>query len=174
VVAQKPGFFSRFRLPTKLSGKTRFLTAPKRRDRVSKYIRIYAQNQLFKTMSNAGGKISAFQLEQIGAIAEQYDIGTCLPCAAAIKSYLKSQQIKGRHIRVETLSPYGLQGLIYDDGINQQIATNGFHEGIAIDIEGVEKVFDNLYHEGKPINQWLQDLVVIPGNQLNLINKEQF
>ncbi len=44
-----------------------------------------------------GEKISAFQIEQIRAISEQYDIGTCLQCAAAIKSYLKSQQIKGRH-----------------------------------------------------------------------------
>lgn len=125
-------------------------------------------------MNNEGGKIPARQIDEIRAIAEQYDIGTCLQCAATIKSYLKSQQIKGRHIRIETLSPYGLQGIIYDDGINQQIATNGFHEGIAIDIEGVEKVFDNLYHKGKPIDEWLQDLVVIPGNQLNLINKEQF
>lgn len=125
-------------------------------------------------MSHEGEKISAFQIEQIRVIAQQYDIGTCLSCATEIKSYLQSQQIKGRHIRVETLSPYGLQGIIYDDETNQQIATNGFHEGIAIDIEGVEKVFDNLYHEGKPINQWLQDLVVIPGNKLNLINKEQF
>lgn len=125
-------------------------------------------------MSNEGGKISDRQIDEIRAIAQQYDIGTCLQCAVAIKSYLKSQQIKGRHIRVETLSPNGLQGIIYDDGTNQQIATNGFHEGIAIDIEGVEKVFDNLYHEGKPINEWLQDLVVIPGNQLNVINQEQF
>jgi Papain fold toxin 2 len=125
-------------------------------------------------MSNEGGKITDHQIDEIRALAELYDIGTCLQCAAAIKSYLKSQQIKGRHIRVETISPYGLQGIIYDDGINQQIATNGFHEGIAIDIEGVEKVFDNLYHEGKSIDQWLQNLVVIPGNQLNVINKEQF
>ncbi len=125
-------------------------------------------------MSNEGAKISDRQIDEIRAIAEQYDIGTCLQCATAIKSYLKFQQIKGRHIRVETLSPCGLQGIIYDDGTSQQIATNGFHEGIAINIEGVEKVFDNLYHEGKPIDQWLQDLVVIPGNQLNLINKDEF
>ena len=125
-------------------------------------------------MNNQGGKISQTQIDEIRSITEQYDIGNCLQCAAAIKSYLKSQKIKGRHIRVETLSPHGLQGLIYDDGINQQIATNGFHEGIAINIEGVEKVFDNLYHEGKQIDQWLQDLVVIRGNQLNLLNKEQF
>jgi hypothetical protein len=38
----------------------------------------------------------------------------------------------------------------------------------------VEKVFDNLYPEGKPIDQWRQDLVVIPGNQLNIIIKEEF
>ncbi len=87
---------------------------------------------------------------------------------------MKSQKLKGRNIRVETLSPHGLQGIIYDDGTNQQIATNGFHEGIVIEIEGVEKVFDNLYPEGKPIELWLQDLVVIPGNRLNFMLVEQF
>lgn len=43
-----------------------------------------------------------------------------------------------------------------------------------IEIEGVEKVFDNLYPEGKPIELWLQDLVVIAGNRLNLVIVEQF
>ncbi|NES19277.1 MAG: hypothetical protein F6K41_10195 [Symploca sp. SIO3E6] len=95
-------------------------------------------------------------------------------CATEIKTYLKSKKLKGKHIRVETLSPYGLQGIIYDDGKNQQIATNGFHEGIVIEIEGVERVFDNLYPEGKPIEQWFQDLVVIPGNRLNFVLVEQF
>ena len=65
-------------------------------------------------------------------------------------------------------------GIIYDDGTNQQVATNGYHEGIVIAIEDIEKVFDNLYPEGKPLDQWLQDLVVIPGNQLNLVITEQF
>jgi Papain fold toxin 2 len=125
-------------------------------------------------MTDERGENVENQLGQIRALAEQYDIGTCLQCAIAIKAFLKDQNIKGRHIRVETLSPHGLQGIIYDDGTNQQIATNGFHEGIAIEIEGVEKVFDNLYPEGKPIDQWRQDLVVIPGNQLNIIIKEEF
>lgn len=125
-------------------------------------------------MSAKGGEISENQLNQIRAIALAYDIGTCIQCATAIKAFLKSEKIKGRHIRVETLSPHGLQGIIYDDGTNQQIATNGFYEGIAIEIEGVEKVFDNLYPEGKPIDLWRQDLVVITGNQLNIIIKEEF
>jgi Papain fold toxin 2 len=125
-------------------------------------------------MSSKGGNITDSQIEQIRAIAEQYGLGTCLQCTTAIKSYLKSQHIEGRHIRVETLSRHGLQGIIYDDGTNQQIATNGFHEGVTINTGGVEKVFDNIYHEGKPIDQWLRDLVVIPGNQLNIINKEEF
>lgn len=103
-------------------------------------------------MTDKGGEISENQLAQIRAIALAYDIGTCIYCATAIKAFLKSEKIKGRHIRVETLSPHGLRGIIYDDGTNQQIATNGFHEGIAIEIEGVEKVFDNLYPEGKPID----------------------
>lgn len=97
-----------------------------------------------------------------------------MQCAAAIKAYLKSRKLKGKHIRVETLFPHGLQGIIYDDGTNQQIATNGFHEGIVIEIEGVEKVFDNLYPEGKLIELWFQDLVIIPGNRLSFTLVEQF
>lgn len=125
-------------------------------------------------MTDEGGKICENQIHEIRVIAEQYDIGTCVQCAAVIKAYLKSQKLKGRHIRVETISPHGLQGIIYDDGTNQQIATNGFPEGIVIEIEGVEKVFDNLYPEGKPIELWLQDLVVIPGNRLNVAIVDQF
>lgn len=93
---------------------------------------------------------------------------------AAIKAYLKEQQVKGRHIKLQTLSPDGLMGIIYDDGTNQQIATNGYHEGIVIEIGGAEKVFDNLYPQGKQIDLWRQDLVVIPGHQLNLVKNDQF
>lgn len=124
-------------------------------------------------MTDEGEKIRDRQIDEIRAIAEQYDIGTCMECTAAIKAYLNEQQIQYQHIRVETISPHGLQGLIYDDGTNQQIATNGFHEAIILKIEGVEKVFDNLYPEGKPIAQWLADLVVIPSNRLNLVIKNQ-
>lgn len=126
-------------------------------------------------MTDEAGKICSHQIDEIRAIALTYDVGTCLQCAAAIKAYLKIYQLKGRHIRVETLSPYGLQGIIYDDGTNQQIATNGFHEGIVIEVEGQEKVFDNLYPEGegKPMTLWLQDLVVIPGNRLNFTIVEE-
>lgn len=125
-------------------------------------------------MSTKGGQIRENQLEELIAIALTYDIGTCVQCATAIKAYLKKQQLQGKHIRVETLSPHGLMGIIYDDGTNQQVATNGYHEGIVIEIEDIEKVFDNLYPEGKPLDQWLEDLVVIPGNQLNLVITEQF
>jgi len=125
-------------------------------------------------MNNEGGQIREHQIDELRAIALAYDIGTCVQCATAIKAYLKSQQLTGKHIRVDTLSPHGLMGIIYDDGTNQQLATNGYHEGIVIEIEGIEKVFDNLYPEGKPLEQWLQDLVVIPGNQLNLVIIEQF
>jgi len=37
------------------------------------------------------------------------------------------------------------------------IATNGFHEAIAIDVAGVTTVFDNLYPQGKPLERWLED-----------------
>ena len=44
-------------------------------------------------MSKEGGKITDRQIDEIRVISEQYDIGTCLQCAAAIKSYLKFQQM---------------------------------------------------------------------------------
>jgi hypothetical protein len=125
-------------------------------------------------MNHEGGKIRLNQINKVRTIALTYDIGTCVQCAVAIKVYLKSQKLQGKHIRVKTLSPHGLQGIIYDDATNQQIANNGYHEGIIIEIEGVEKVFDNLYPEGKLIDLWLQDLVVIPGNCLNWSIVEQF
>ena len=83
-------------------------------------------------------------------------------------------KIRGRQIRVETNSAQGLLGIIYDDGTNQQVANNGYHEAIVIEIEGVETVFDNIYADGKPLEDWLIDLVVIPGNRLIIITKEEF
>ncbi|MUG99101.1 hypothetical protein F7734_45160 [Scytonema sp. UIC 10036] len=53
-------------------------------------------------MKSEGGKIRFNQIDDIKAIVAQYDIGTCVQCAVAIKAYLKSQKLKGRHIRVET------------------------------------------------------------------------
>lgn len=114
------------------------------------------------------------QILRIQQIAEQYDVGSCVQCALTIKAYLKSQNLPGRFIRLETLSPHGIQGIIYDDASNQQIATNGFHEAIAIEVAGVTTVFDNLYPQGKPLDRWLKDLVVIPGNQLNIVRDEPF
>ena len=118
--------------------------------------------------------IGKHQLQKIQEIAEQYDVGTCVQCALTIKAYLKYQNLPGRFIRLETLSPHGLQGIICDDASNQQIATNGFHEAIAIKVAGVTTVFDNLYPQGKPLEDWLKDFVVIPGNQLNIVRNEPF
>jgi hypothetical protein len=87
---------------------------------------------------------------------------------------LKANKIRGRQIRVETNSAQGLLGIIYDDGTNQQVANNGYHEAIVIEVEGVETVFDNIYADGKPLEDWLIDLVVIPGNRLIIITKEEF
>ena len=71
--------------------------------------------------------IGKHQLQKIQEIAEQYDVGTCVQCALTIKAYLKYQNLPGRFIRLETLSPHGLQGIIYDDASNQQIALGASH-----------------------------------------------
>jgi len=50
-------------------------------------------------MNNEGGQIREHQIDELRAIALAYDIGTCVQCATAIKAYLKSQQLTGKHIR---------------------------------------------------------------------------
>ncbi len=125
-------------------------------------------------MNSQGKPINIIQINSIKKIASQYDIGNCIQCANKIKYYLKVQNIKGKHLRIETISSHGLMGIIYDDQSNQQIATNGYHEGILVIIEKVETVFDNLYPQGKILQQWFNDFVVIPGNELTLKVIEQF
>ncbi len=101
-------------------------------------------------------------------------IGTCEQCAHLVKTEMSLRNMVGRHIRLETNGRNGVLGLIWDDGTNQQIATNGFHEAIVIEINKEQMVFDNIYPQGKSLEQWLNDLVVCSGNQLNLVQDEPF
>jgi large repetitive protein len=98
-------------------------------------------------------------LSRIADISNQYENYKCVECAKAMKTYLKSQKIPGKHIKLNTRSQSGLDGGIWDDSIGMQIADNGRHEGIAIDIGGVEMVFDNHHPNGIPKEEWLQNLV---------------
>ncbi|RCJ34361.1 hypothetical protein A6770_40865 [Nostoc minutum NIES-26] len=123
-------------------------------------------------------KISNEQLNDIHKITQKWNRrpgNNCDQCAAELKAYLQEQGIPGRHIRVETSSKRGVAGIIYDELAGKQIANNGYHEGISIEINGVEIVFDDVHVEGLPRDQWLQNLVISPvsGNRLNIVKDEQ-
>ena len=70
-------------------------------------------------------------------------------------------QISGQRLRVQTPGSSGLSGHIYDDGTQQLIATNGYHEGISVKIDGIAIVFDNLYPEGIEQSKWRENLVAV-------------
>jgi len=98
-------------------------------------------------------------LSRIADISNQYENYKCVECAKAMKKYLKSQKIPGKHIKLYTDSQTGMDCIIWDDSIGMEIANNGRHEGIVIDMDGVEMVFGNHHPNGVPKGKWLQKLV---------------
>lgn len=67
--------------------------------------------------------------------------------------------------------------MIYDLRREQQIATNGYQEGIMIVIDGQEIVFDNIDYSGVLKEDWIQNLTS-PTLELGLgnflITEEEF
>ncbi|MFM7366406.1 MAG: papain fold toxin domain-containing protein [Sphaerospermopsis kisseleviana] len=96
--------------------------------------------------------------QQIIAIARSYGIFDCIPCARAIKEFLIRQGIHGKHIKLDTNSQDPIYGRIYDASIGELIATTGHHEGVIIEINGVEIVVDNIHHQGITRLDWIQNL----------------
>lgn len=91
-------------------------------------------------------------------IASSFGIFDCIPCARAIKYFLIEAKIRAKQIEIDTGSQDPIYGRIYDDSIDELIATTGHHEGIAIEIDGIEIVFDNIHHQGIPRSVWLENL----------------
>lgn len=96
--------------------------------------------------------------QQIIEIARNYGIFDCIPCARAMKEFLVSQGVHGKHIKLDTGSQDPIYGRIYDDSIGELIATTGHHEGILIEIDGIEVVFDNIHYQGITRLRWMQNL----------------
>ncbi|MBW4673676.1 MAG: hypothetical protein KME52_06545 [Desmonostoc geniculatum HA4340-LM1] len=63
-----------------------------------------------------------------------------------------------KHIKLDTGSQDPIYGRIYDDSIGELIATTGHHEGILIEIGGIELVFDNIHYQGITRLRWMQNL----------------
>jgi Papain fold toxin 2 len=92
---------------------------------------------------------------QIGAIASQFGIFDCIPCA---RDFSEEQGIPGKQIELDTGSQDPLYGRICDDSVGELIATTGHHEGIAIEIDGQELIFDNTHPQGLLRATWIQNL----------------
>ncbi|MGG6287461.1 papain fold toxin domain-containing protein [Leptolyngbya sp. AN03gr2] len=103
---------------------------------------------------------NAEQLQEICAIAGQYQNFQCVDCSQAIQDYLITQGIGGQRIELYTGDSIGRDSYIYDDSIGgDAISTNGYHAGIAILIQNQEIVFDNHHPDGLEREQWLANLM---------------
>lgn len=94
-------------------------------------------------------------IEQISQIASNFQLFECVACAEAIKKFLTQRGIRGKQIKLYTGKAKGKYGNIYHDGLKRNIATNGRHEGILVEIAGQEIVFDNIHYEGLTREAWI-------------------
>lgn len=99
-------------------------------------------------------------LQKIESIVNSHKNKECVECATEIEEYLRAKNVRGRRIKLDTpkLTPY--DDYIIDESFSQTeaIATNGHHEGVAVIINGQEKVFDNHHPNGVPTQQWKNNL----------------
>ncbi len=96
--------------------------------------------------------------QEIAKIASLYGVFQCIECSQAIKEFLIVRNLHGKQIKLDLGRQDLPWAVIYDLQRQQQIATNGYHEGISITIEGEEIVFDNIDHSGVTRQEWLQNL----------------
>jgi len=82
--------------------------------------------------------------QNIAKIASQYGIFQCIECSQAIKQFLMIKKVQGKQIKLDLGRQDLPWSVIYDLRRQQQIATNGYHVGISITIDGQEIVFDNI------------------------------
>ncbi|MCC5598252.1 papain fold toxin domain-containing protein [Nostoc favosum] len=85
---------------------------------------------------------------QLSAIARQFQIFECVPCAIALRQFLIAQNISGKQVSLFTGSTEDPFCNIYHERLRQNISINGRHEAIAVEIDGQEFIFDNIHPEG--------------------------
>ncbi|MEH2325379.1 MAG: papain fold toxin domain-containing protein [Nostoc sp.] len=128
----------------------------------------YNPNVFFASSApDQSGKVTPEVLQDIRDIVSKHPNEFCVECAAEIETYLREQGIHGERIKLDTTKSVKEDDNIYDDSHPPKaapdyiISTNGHHEGIAIRINGEEKVFDNLHPDGVPTEQWINNLTFI-------------
>ena len=97
-------------------------------------------------------------LKELQQIVSGYCVFQCIECADAVQGFLMSQGISGKRIKLDLGFRNLPWSVIYDLKRNQQIATNGLHEGIVVWVKGEEIVFDNIATLGVNKAQWLINL----------------
>jgi len=96
--------------------------------------------------------------QQIAKIASRYGVFQCIDCSQALKEFLIVRNLNGKKIKLDLGRQDLPWAVIYDLRRQQQIATNGYHEGISITIDREEIIFDNIDHSGVNRREWLQNL----------------
>jgi Papain fold toxin 2 len=96
--------------------------------------------------------------EDIAKIASRYGVFQCVECSEAIKEFLTVRNLHGKQIKLDLERQDLPWSVIYDLRRQQQIATNGYHQGISITIDEQEIVFDNIDCSGVNRQEWLQNL----------------
>ena len=97
-------------------------------------------------------------LKEVQQIASGYTVFQCVACANEIQNFLTSQGIAGKRITLDSGFRDLPWSIIYDLKRQEQIATNGCHEGIIISLGNKEIVFDNIEHAGVDKTEWLLNL----------------
>jgi copper chaperone CopZ len=133
----------------------------------------YLDNYVFSS------EVTQEHLNQIRQIVNKYKNFECVECANEIKTYLKSQKIKGRHIRLDTGSVSDADSNIYDDNVvlehGEAISLNGKHEAILIEID-LELAMANgvIGVENATVNQAGQVKVVFDNHRPNGMIQESW
>ncbi|MEI1378319.1 papain fold toxin domain-containing protein [Nostoc sp. UHCC 0926] len=95
---------------------------------------------------------------QLSAIAQQFPIFECVPCAIALRQFLIDQNISGKQITLFTGSTEDPFCNIYHKRLRQNISINERHEAIAVEIDGQELIFDNIHSDGISRVDWINNL----------------
>lgn len=95
--------------------------------------------------------------QEITKIARVYGVFQCVECSQAIQNFLMSKNVRGKRIQLDLGRRDLPWSVIYDLRRQQQIATNGYHEGIAVIIEDEEIIFDNIDYSGVSREEWYKN-----------------
>jgi hypothetical protein len=133
--------------------------------------------QLYRQEIQLISEIRPEQLQEIQRIAKRFENLRCVECAQAIQSYLRSEGIPGKRIKLYTGSLKKPNNFIYDDSVpGEAISYNGRHEGILVIIHSQEIIFDNHHPEGIPTTQWFANLQfhnrVMLGHEFQITEEE--